>query len=68
MLAEVEPGIKTVTAAKVAKIDADPMTALLTEHPRIAQAMYVAQVVLASVLGIPPMHLNLLASEPPGRL
>ena len=45
MLAEMDHGIQTATAATVAKIDAETMDALMAEHPGIARAMYVAQLV-----------------------
>ena len=45
MLAEMDHSIQTVTAAKVAKIDGQAMAELMTAHPAIARAMYVAQLV-----------------------
>ena len=45
MLAAMDHSIQTVTAAKVAKIDGQAMAELMTAHPAIARAMYVAQLV-----------------------
>ena len=45
MLAAMDHSIQTVTAAQVAKIDGRAMDELMTAHPAIARAMYVAQLV-----------------------
>lgn len=45
MLAEMDRGIQTVTAASVAMIQRDDMAAMLDAHPQIARAMYIAQLV-----------------------
>ena len=45
MLAEMDHSIQTVTDAKVVKIESGVMDELMTAHPRIAHAMYVAQLV-----------------------
>ena len=50
MLAEMDHSIQTVTHAKVAKIDGSTMDELMTTHPSIARAMYVAQLVDESTL------------------
>lgn len=45
MLAEMDHSIQTVTQATVAKIDSKLMDELMTQHPRIARAMYVSQLI-----------------------
>lgn len=45
MLAEMDHSIQTVTHATVAKIDSKLMDELMTQHPRIARAMYVSQLI-----------------------
>ena len=45
MLAQMDHSIQTVTSAKVAKIESTAMDELMTHHPRIARAMYVAQLI-----------------------
>jgi CRP-like cAMP-binding protein len=45
MLAEMDHSIQTVTQATVAKVSGETMSDLMTTHPSIAQAMYVAQLV-----------------------
>ena len=45
MLAEMDHSIQTVTHAEVAKIGGSTMDELMAAHPRIARAMYVAQLV-----------------------
>ena len=45
MLSEMDHSIQTVTHAKVVKIQGEAMDELLTAHPGIARAMYVAQLV-----------------------
>lgn len=50
MLAEMDHGIQTATQVTVAKIDSTVMTGLMTNHPRIARAMYVAQLIDESTL------------------
>lgn len=45
MLAEMDHSIQTVTKASVATIDRAAMDEMLASHPRIATAMYVAQLV-----------------------
>ncbi len=45
MLAEMDHSIQTVTHAKVVKIEGKAMDELMTAHPRVARAMYVAQLV-----------------------
>ena len=45
MLSEMDHSMQTVTPAKVAKIEGAAMDALMTAHPSIARAMYVAQLV-----------------------
>ena len=45
MLAEMDHSIQTVTQAKVARIAGEAMSDLMTTHPCIARAMYVAQLV-----------------------
>lgn len=50
MLSEMDHSIQTVTHAMVAKIDSKLMDQLMTRHPRIARAMYVAQLIDESTL------------------
>ena len=50
MLAEMDHSIQTATHAKVAKIDSTVLTDLMTNHSRIARAMYVAQLIDESTL------------------
>lgn len=50
MLAEMDHSIQTVTPSQVARIDSAVMTAMMGEHPRIARAMYVAQLIDESTL------------------
>ena len=45
MLAEMDHSIQTATNASVSKISRETMDSLMTEHPSIARAMYVAQLV-----------------------
>ncbi len=45
MLAEMDHSIQTVTHAKVVKIESKVMDELMIAHPRVARAMYVAQLV-----------------------
>ena len=45
MLAQMDHSIQTVTHAKVVKIEGKAMDELMTAHPGIARAMYVAQLV-----------------------
>jgi CRP-like cAMP-binding protein len=45
LLSEMDHSIQTATHAKVAKITRDKMDELMTTHPGIARAMYVAQLV-----------------------
>ena len=45
MLAEMDHSIQTVTHSKVVKIPGEVMGELMTAHPSIARAMYVAQLV-----------------------
>ena len=50
MLAEMDHSIQTVTQAKIAKIESEAIDKLMIAHPRIARAMYVAQLVDESTL------------------
>ena len=50
MLAEMDHSIQTVTQAKIVKIESRAMDELMIAHPRIARAMYVAQLVDESTL------------------
>lgn len=50
MLAEMDHSIQTATHAQVSKIDSTVLTDLMTNHPRIARAMYVAQLIDESTL------------------
>ena len=45
MLAEMDHSIQTQTKAQVAKIERDTMDALMSGHPGIARAMYIAQLI-----------------------
>jgi CRP-like cAMP-binding protein len=45
MLAEMDHSIQTVTQATVARIPGETMSDLMTTHPGIARAMYVAQLI-----------------------
>ena len=45
MLAEMDHSIQTATSASVSKISRETMDGLMVEHPGIAHAMYVAQLV-----------------------
>lgn len=45
LLAEMDHGIQTITPACVASIDRDEMDAIMGNHPNIARAFYVAQLV-----------------------
>lgn len=45
MLSEMDHGLQAVTDAKIALIHADEMSKLLEQHPRIANAMYKAQLI-----------------------
>lgn len=45
MLAEMDHSIQTITPAQVATIGREAMDALMTAHPGIARAMYVAQLI-----------------------
>ena len=45
MLAEMDHSIQTATRAQVSRISRESMDAMMTEHPGIARAMYVAQLV-----------------------
>lgn len=50
MLAEMDHSIQTQTRAQVAKISRETMDEMMTEHPGIARAMYVTQLVDESTL------------------
>ena len=45
ILAEMDHSIQAQTKAQVARIEREVMEGLMTEHPRIARAMYVAQLI-----------------------
>lgn len=45
MLAEMDHGLQAVTDSKIALIPGDEMTKLLEQHPRVANAMYKAQLI-----------------------
>ena len=45
LLASMDHGIQTVTVASVATIERDAMDQMMDRHPKIAQALYVAQLV-----------------------
>ena len=50
MFSEMDHSIQTVNEALVVKIESEVVTALMTRHPRIARAMYVAQLIDESTL------------------
>jgi CRP-like cAMP-binding protein len=50
MVAEMDHSIQTITRAKIVKIDSVVMAELMSMHPLIARAMYVAQLIDASTL------------------
>jgi CRP-like cAMP-binding protein len=50
ILAEMDHGIRTATAARVATIGGDQMTELMHNHPGIVQAMYAAQLTDQGIL------------------
>jgi len=45
LLAEMDHGIQTITPALVATIDREEMDALIDQHPGVARAMYVSQLI-----------------------
>ena len=45
LLAEMDHSIQTITAASVVAIEREEMDSILDQHPRIARAMYIAQLV-----------------------
>lgn len=50
MLAEMDHGIQAVTVARVANISRNEMTSMMEQHPNIARAMYIAQLIDEGVM------------------